>query len=99
MTTFFSVHNDEKQLWIAAQEEAGEHRVLVWVANDNTWRRNIGLERDFFACERDMTFHELSSRDVVHELSACPELDGENTAWLLALLMQEQPVSSAELGL
>ncbi|WP_148061306.1 hypothetical protein [Frondihabitans sp. PhB188] len=99
MTTFFSVHSDQKQVWIAAQEGSGDHHVLVWVANDGTWRRNIGLEQDFYAFVRDLIFQEISSQDSITRLPTWPELDREKAAWLLTLLQQEQPVSSAELGL
>jgi hypothetical protein len=99
MTTFYAVSNDQKQVWIAAHEDAGEHRILVWVANDNTWRRNLGLETDFYAFERDMTFQEISPADVAQQLPSWPKLNITTAGWLLTKLQSEPAVSSKELGL
>lgn len=99
MTTFYAVSNDQKQVWIAAHEDTGEHRILVWVANDNTWRRNLGLETDFYAFERDMTFREISPADVAQQLPSWPKLNHTTAGWLLEKLLRESAVSSEDLGL
>jgi hypothetical protein len=99
MTTFYAVSNDQKQVWIAAHESAGEHRILVWIANDATWRRNLGLENDFYAFERDMTFREISPTDVAQQLPNVTKLNITTAGWLLTKLQREPAVSSEDLGL
>lgn len=99
MTTFYAVHNDQKQVWIAARENTGQQRILVWVANDNTWRRNLGLEEDYYAFDRDMSFQEISPDDVVQQLPGWPKLKRTTAGWLLDDLQSEPSVSSEELGL
>lgn len=60
MTTFYAVSNDQTQAWVAAREDTGDRPVLVWLANDRTWRRNPFLEEEFYALDRDMRFEEIS---------------------------------------
>jgi hypothetical protein len=57
MTTFYSVSNGEKPIWIAAREDSGEHRMLVWVANDQTWRRHVALGA---AAKQLLAWHKLN---------------------------------------
>jgi hypothetical protein len=99
MTTFYSVSNGEKPIWIAAREDSGEHRMLVWVANDQTWRRHVALEAEFYALDRDMVFEEISPGAAAKQLLAWPKLNLTTAGWILDQLLEEPAITSTQLGL
>ena len=98
MTTFYAVHNDQAQAWVAARKDAGERPMLVWLANDRTWRRNTFLEEEFYALDRDMRFEEISPATAATQIRDWPPLNATTAGWILRSLQAETPVTSDELG-
>lgn len=100
MTQFYEVRDsDEKLVWIAAHETAGEHRIFVYLPNTGTWQHSTAVEDDFYAPDRAATYTPISADQAARQLASLQKVSAKTAGWLLEELTSSATATGAELGL
>jgi hypothetical protein len=80
MTNFYIARDGNRVAsWIAADEAEGAHRIFVWLANDQSWHHNSGLEKEFYSLTPDMD-------EAARQVLTWPKLDPELAGWVIESL-------------
>jgi hypothetical protein len=99
MTNFYEARDAEGvPRWIAAHEQTGENRMFVWLANDQSWHRNAGLEDVFYSLAPDMTFVPITAEDAAVKTLTWPKIDRKRAGWIVDELAAAPALSAAQLG-
>jgi hypothetical protein len=88
VTNFYIARDsDGEASWIAAHEAESEHRMFVWLANDQRWHHNTSLENEFYALRPEMTFEPISADVAAQKILTWPHLDRNLVGWVVDELM------------
>jgi hypothetical protein len=99
MTNFYEARDAEGvPRWIAAHEQTGENRMFVWLANDQSWHRNAGLEDVFYSLAPDMTFAPITAEEAAAKTLTWPKIDRKRAGWIVDELAAAPALTAAELG-